>query len=678
MSSSTFASIVVFTSIPQATPFLYRVPDSLSPCLTEGQLVRVPFGTKELLGIVWEIQKNQMLADESYTIKDVLEVITTTALILPQDQQLLSWMQRHYLASILSCVKAFLPQFLLKDPTPLEMKKSGKTAPENYPVITLTAEQDEAVKTILANPTGKFLLHGITGSGKTEVYIRVIEHMLAHKKQSLLLLPEIALTPQMRTRFVGHFGSQVAVWHSGLTPKQRKITWHGIRKGTISVVIGSRSAVFAPFTNLGAIIVDEEHEQTYKQDTAPRYHARAVAEERARIAGAVCVLGSATPAVESYYKATIGEYQLLTLSSRFFAQLDRNKPSPITEHELPSVQLIDMKREWHAGKKDFLSTALLNEIQATLDRKDITLLFLNRRGYSPYIFCRDCGESIPCPSCEVPLSLHTSLPMLNTPARILLCHHCGRTIQPPTVCSQCKGHQLSYGGIGTQKVEERIQELFPEARIARLDRDTSSKAKFLEHLYDDLCKGKIDIVIGTQLLAKGWDIPKLTTVGIVLADVGLQLPDFRAGERTFQLLTQVAGRAGRYGSGKVICQTYLPEHYAVSLASKHDYQSFYEQEIGQRKALSYPPFIKLAKLSFAHASVSKGLKSIEKMEFLLEKIVKEQNIPVQGAMLAIPSFIPKLRGQFRWDIIIKAPDFHWLTNLPLIGWKVDIEPVSML
>lgn len=460
------------------------------------------------------------------------------------------------------------------------------------PPPTLTAAQARALAAVAAaaeaGEHAVFLLHGVTGSGKTEVYLRAIEATRARGRQAIVLVPEIALTPQLVGVFRGRFGDRVAVLHSALSAGERFDEWHRIRAGAVDVAVGARSAVFAPFPRLGLIVLDEEHENTYKQEDAPRYHARDVAIERGRREGAPVLLGSATPAVESYAAARAGTYRRLRL------------PGRIDDRPLPTVTVVDMRAELEAGNRSIFSARLAAAVEERLARGEQVILFLNRRGFHTFVLCRDCGYVARCPQCDVSLTLHMGEGQGGgrSPLR---CHYCRHEQAPPVFCPNCGGKRIRYFGAGTQQVEDLARERFPGARILRMDVDSTGTRGAHERIYHQFRRGEADILVGTQMVAKGWDVAGVTLVGVISADTSLHLPDFRSAERTFQLLVQVAGRAGRGDvPGEVVVQTYAPDHYAIVAAAAHDNKGFYRQELRARRRLGFPPFGSLVRLVISH------------------------------------------------------------------------------
>ena len=511
-----------------------------------------------------------------------------------------------------------------------------------------------------------FLLHGVTGSGKTEIYLRALAEFVAQGKRGICLVPEIALTLQTIERFASRFPGRVAVIHSGLSLGEQFDEWHRIKEGGCDVVIGPRSALFAPQPDLGLIVIDEEHEWTYKQsDKSPRYHARDVAIKLAELTGAVVILGSATPDVETFYRAQQGEYQLVEIKER----ITPYGPSP-----LPEVEVVDLRDELKAGNRSLFSRSLTQAMTEALAHHEQVILFLNRRGTATFVQCRDCGFVFRCSHCTASLTYHSA-------TRKLVCHHCRYSVTLPVECPQCLSHRLRFLGIGTQRVEEEVRHFFPQARILRWDRDVTSGRRAHEELLNKFRAHEADVLIGTQMVAKGLDLPQITLAGVISADTGLNLPDFRAGERTFQLLCQVAGRAGRgFTPGRVIIQTYSPEHYAIRAASKHDYLTFYAQEINYRRKFGYPPFSQLAGLTFSHTNEIACLEEAERMSRLLAAEKDRRGMPDLRLIGPVPAFVPRVRGHYRWQLVLCGTGLNdFLTDIAFPrGWVVDMDPVGMV
>lgn len=508
-----------------------------------------------------------------------------------------------------------------------------------------------------------FLLYGVTGSGKTEVYLRAASEALRQGRQVLYLVPEIALATQAIALLRERFGRRVAIVHSDLPAKERLDNWIQIRDGRAPVVLGARSALFAPLSNIGLIVVDEEHESTYKQESAPRYHAKRLAMFLAQKHGAALVLGSATPSVESFYEAEVGLLTQLSL------------PERAANATLPTVHIDNLAEGFRSGAPSMFAKDLQERLRGVLDRKEQAILFLNRRAYAPFLLCRDCGQQFQCPRCAVSLSYSRN-------DRMLRCHHCGYNTRPPDVCPACSGTRIKPIGAGTEKVEEAVKNLFPEARVARLDRDVAQKKGAMEKVLTAFRTGELDILVGTQMIAKGLDFPRVTLVGVVVADTSLNIPDFRATERTFQLLSQVAGRAGRGKiAGNVVIQTFNPQHISVLTAQTHDYVALYEAVKAERRAAKYPPFVRLVNFVFSGESLSDVKAAADQTAESLQD--------VSGATVLGPTSCPleRLKGSWRQHVLVKLPPE---TNLSLVReaidglrWKnvsmvVDVDPYSLM
>lgn len=545
-------------------------------------------------------------------------------------------------------------------------------APAMPPILTLSQEVAWQVihKVLVSSPKDGasriFLLAGVTGSGKTEIYLRALAEVVSHGKKGICLVPEIALTPQTIERFASRFPGRVAVFHSGLSLGEQFDEWHRIQSGDCDVVIGPRSALFSPQPDLGLIVIDEEHEWTYKQaDKSPRYHARDVAAKLAELSGATVILGSATPDVETFYKAQQGDYHLVELQERI---------TPRGISPLPEVEIIDMRDELKSGNRSLFSRPLAQAIGEVLARCEQVILFLNRRGTANFVQCLTCGYVPSCPRCLVALTYHSDVGRL-------VCHHCNYSLRPSLICPQCSSPRLKYFGIGTQKVEEETKRLFPKARILRWDSDVTQSHRIHEEILAKLRARETDVLIGTQMIAKGLDLPQVTLAGVISADIGLNLPDFRAGERTFQLVCQIAGRAGRgLAAGKVIVQTYCPEHYAIKAASRHDYLSFYTQEIEYRRQLGYPPFNELARLVFSHVNVVACQRESEKMHQLLKAEKDRKGITNLRLIGPVPAHVPRIRGHYQWQIVLCGVALsEFLSDISFSqGWTVDVDPVSVI
>jgi primosomal protein N' (replication factor Y) len=532
-----------------------------------------------------------------------------------------------------------------------------------------------------------FLLHGVTGSGKTEIYLHAIAETLHQGRQAIVLVPEIALTPQTVARFAGRFPGRVTVIHSELTTGERYDVWRAIRAGQVDIVVGPRSALFAPMARLGLIVIDEEHESTYKQDAEQWgsfkvfYDARRVARQYAAMTGSLLIMGSATPSLDVYYAAQQGEFHLLNMPRRVLGHRGEDAGETLYA-ELPPVEVVDMRQELRAGNRSIFSRSLAAELLATLDADEQAILFLNRRGTHTFVMCRDCGHVEECPRCDTPLTLHEAAVREAVPQK-LVCHRCNYQRAVPTVCPTCKSKRIKFFGAGTERIEEAVQEIAPHARVLRWDADTTMQKGSHEAILQRFASQDANVLIGTQMIAKGLDLPLVTLVGVIAADVGLFLPDFRSGERTFQLLTQVAGRAGRSArGGRVVIQTYRPEHHAIQAAAQHDYAAFYTRELAFRREHLYPPVRRLARLIFWEKNEHKAKRECERMAAIL-RTRATQMAPQPGlfdVMGPAPAFFERFRGSYRWQILISAPDpaaFLRGIDIPF-GWRVDVDPAGVL
>ncbi len=554
-----------------------------------------------------------------------------------------------------------------------ENTEAEQVAAEPSSLVTLNRDQENALNEIGSSLRGRahqvFLMSGVTGSGKTEVYLRAIEQTLAAGRSALLLVPEIALTPAVAAQFFARFGDRVAILHSAFGGLQRSAQWRRIREGKAHVVIGTRSAVFAPLENLGLVIVDEEQETSYKQEETPRYHGRDVAIVRAKAAAATVVLGSATPSLESRYNVERGKYRLLEM------------PERIERRPLPDVQVIDMRAEFvETGRQDLFSRVLQEAIRERLDAGEQVMMLLNRRGFSAFVACRQCGERVECENCALTLTFHRR-------DQKLTCHYCDYSRPVPSVCPKCESEYIYFIGSGSEKVEDYLRQLYPRARIARLDRDTARGRTNYETILNGFRDKAYDILVGTQMIAKGHDIPNVTLVGVVSADIALGMPDVRAAERTFQLLTQVAGRAGRGDRpGRVFLQTLSPDHYAIRFAAAQDYEGFYKKEIHFRRMLHYPPVTPMATL------VVRG-KKLEEALALSGRLGRHLRALPDGVRMLGPSAAPivKLKREYRYQFIFKAPrrkvlggvlhrarQFAEDDNWPATALVIDVDPINLM
>lgn len=634
MSAAKFVEVAV--GLPVTETFHYRVPRPLQGQVAPGKRVWVPFRNRQLLGVVVGLVDRP----EVPRVKPIFQILDDQPVLDPDLLELNRWMADTYQAGWGQTIQTALPGPLRRGRTTMQSRiEEAPSAPIPTRSLALNDEQrqalDAVVRSVLQGRHAVFLLHGVTGSGKTEVYLQAIQEVVSRGKSSIVLVPEISLTPQTIERFQGRFGPEaVAVLHSGMLESQRLNEWHRIRAGKVRIVVGARSAIFAPVRLLGLIVVDEEHEPSYKQEDAPRYHAREVAIRRAELAKAPVILGSATPAVETYHQAARRKYRLLELRQR------------VEDLPLPQVEVVDMRRSLSRGRRGrIFSLALEEAIADCLKNREQGILFLNRRGFSTFVQCRKCGTVLRCKACQVALNYHLS-------SRSLICHYCNASASAPEICPNCKSEYIRFEGLGTQRVESELARLFPQAAIARMDTDATRSRGSHAKILKEFSLHRIDLLVGTQMVAKGFDFPRVTLVGVISADTALNLPDFRSAERTFNLLTQVAGRAGR-GSlpGRVIVQTYTPHHYAIQAASRQDYDQFYRQEISIRRELHLPPFTRLVQLMVRSLSKTKALETAQ-------KIAEEcrGRFPSEVEVLGpAPDRIPRLRRQHRWQVLLKTP-----------------------
>ncbi|NPV29784.1 MAG: primosomal protein N' [Firmicutes bacterium] len=626
------AEVVVNVNHPRLDRiYHYRVPEHWERPEV-GVRVTVPFGYQTVQG--WLVGYSSPPA--GIPLKEISGVSSPEPVLTRELIAIARWMAEHYLHPLSEILKIMTPperpRRRLRSPVPLKI-----LSPPRPGKVILTREQVVALKEIIsslrAREARRFLLYGVTGSGKTEVYLRAAAAAISLGRQVLYLVPEIALTPQAGAWFRAVFGERVAVWHSRLSRGEKYRIWEGVKRGELRVLIGPRSAVLAPFSDLGLIVVDEEHDPSYKQQEKPYYHARDVAEQRALLNKAVLVLGSATPSLESYNRAGEGSYRLLTMFRR---------PQGRT---FPRISVIDLRTEQDLGA-GFLSRYLREQIQLRLERREQVILFLNRRGFAPLVFCPVCGYVLKCKNCSISLVYHRTTGDLR-------CHYCNSRCRLPERCPWCgSAKKLTLLGSGTQRVEYFIRRLYPEARIQRLDLDATRKREAFARILDSFARKEIDILLGTQMVTKGHDFPGVTLVGVLNADLALNLPDYRAAERTFQLLTQVAGRAGRGRiPGEVVIQTYHPGHYSIWSACRRDYLSFYREEIRNRAYLGYPPFEELIRVRILgeREQEVKSLASALAEEF--RELLQEAPVAVLGPA---PAPVLKARGYYRWQIMLKG------------------------
>ncbi len=706
------AEIIINTQAKKLNKtFDYAIPKDLEDLITIGSKVLIPFGNKKELeeGFVVGIKK-----DTTYKVKEIAKLEGS---LTDKQIQLAKWMAKRYFCNVSDCIKLMQTpgtktknkekriqektiniislkksieeiDFLIennqiKSEKQIKILKFVKDNPEmtipeiemftntsrsiintliknNYLETTekkikrdplagkkvektkklkLTEEQNIAFgkieKAIEENRYEEFLLYGVTGSGKTEIYLQLIEKVIKEEKQAILLVPEISLTPQMLERFIARFGKEkIGVLHSKLSIGERFDEWNKIKQGKAKIIIGARSAIFAPVENLGIIIIDEEHDQSYKSESNPKYNAKEIAKKIAKEINIPIILGSATPDINTYYKAKQGKITLLKLSKR------------ANNSNLPKVEIIDLKQELAHGNHSMLSQELYTSIEQNLKNKLQTILFLNRRGFSTFIMCRECGYTVKCKNCNISMTYHSY-------ENKLKCHYCGYEENIVTTCPECGSKKIRYFGTGTQKLELEIQKQFPNAKTIRMDVDTVTKKNSYEEILGKFKNEDIDILIGTQMVVKGHHFPKVTLVGVIAADSSLNIDDYRANERTFQILTQVAGRAGRENlPGKVIIQSYNPENFSIQTAKKQNFEEFYETEIALRKQLKYPPFCDIILIGFSSNKEETILQTSKKMyEEIMQKLKKYNNIQIYKPM---PSPIDKIQNRYRWRIIIKC------------------------
>ncbi len=728
--------------IPLKTTYTYEVPAPLMGWVKEGARVAVSFGRRQTVGMVASLHSSR--PEKVALLKPIETLLDSDPLLTPDLLELGRWMADYYACSLGEAWFAMLPggfrkaagyylqlteKGIEREPQVKEaLEKAGKmrgisfdslkegkvaysprtrklaaflkdsgylalvprtgVMPDAIPVKVpvrrktppvLHGQQEEALKPILAalKDSGfkPFLIQGITGSGKTEVYLRAIAECIQAGKQALVLVPEIALTPLMVERFTGRFGAEVAVLHSRMTPTERTAQWTRVASGQAKVALGARSALFAPARDLGLIVVDEEHEPSYKQEDSPRYHARDAAVKRAQLCKCPVVLGTATPSLESYHNAKSGKYVHLLM------------PERVNKRPLPRIRMVDLKEEWDArpGDRPVLTLALQEAVRETLSRREQALLFLNRRGFTSMTLCLQCGEPVQCPHCSVAVTYHQRLGVKHEPG--LLCHYCNWHGPLGASCAKCGGAEVKQVGLGTQKVEEELKVLFPQARVGRLDLDATRKAGSLERTLREFGEGKIDLLVGTQMIAKGHDFPGVTLVGIVGADTGLALPDFRASERVFQLLVQVSGRAGRSEKeGVIYLQTFRPEHECLRAALSQDVTAFLESELPLRKALGYPPFSRLCLIHQRGSQERKVHEASEKAGEWLRRNAGAYGVEVRGPA---PAPLYRLRGHYRFQILLKCAQPGPLRRLVAamesrievpqgVHRSIDMDPQSML
>jgi len=660
-----FAEVVPDTrSLLPRDSYTYEVPPELDRAVVLGTRVAIPFGKRSIMGYV--VARGELATRDD--VRLIESVIDAEPFLSPQHVQLSRWIAGRYCAPLNEVIRAMVPKGARARPsrrargprTTSRAVAEARNGAQPLPALELTSSQRAAVAPLLeAIDQGvhrRLLLHGVTGSGKTEVYLTAIARALEAGRGAIVLVPEIALTPQMIQRFAARFPGRVAVIHSALTDAERAAEWNRIRNGELDVVIGSRSAVFAPLPRLGVVVVDEEDASAYKQDRVPRYHAVDVALELGRLTNAPVVLGSATPRVETFYRAHTGDLEIATL------------PERITGRALPSIDVVDLRDELAAGNRSPLSRTLeLALMEAHADGGQ-SILFLNRRGTATVVLCRTCGEALTCQHCSVAMVHHASRGRCD-------CHYCGASAPLPSRCPACGSAAIRGMGLGTERLEAEVREWFPALRLLRMDRDTTRTRDAYFDIYERFRDHQADCLIGTQMIAKGWDLGNVRLVGIVNADTSLHFPDYRSGEVTFSLLTQVAGRAGRGDEpARVVLQTYSPEHYAVRHATTHDYLGFAREEIRIRRALHFPPYVRLCVCTFTDSDDEVcRQEAVQELARLSGTLEGGEGLDVLGPS---PAFLHRLRGQYRWQLTLRGTAIERaFPHLPRgRGWSIDVDP----
>jgi len=670
---TSFDYFKVAVDAPLNNSFEYKAEPSRN--IEVGQAVSVPFGTRKAFGVV--IEKSIEKMESTYEVKEIGEIHSDFPRLSESFLKWLHWLSKYYAYPFGQVVGLAYPPLSKKSDQKATKSKKSSLFPEVKDVTPprLTPEQEKCLKEISESDGFQaHLIFGVTGSGKTEIYLRLLEKVLKEGKQAVVLVPEIALTPQLIRRFAERFGPQIAVYHSHLTPREKTNQWWEMVDGTKKILIGARSALFCPIPNLGMVILDEEHEPSFKQEETFKYHARDAAVMLAKSSNCKVILGSATPSAESWLNAKEGRYHLHTLKER------------VEGRPLPTMEVVDLrikKEEKAKGESEtfWLSEALKAKIQQRLDLGEQSALFLNRRGAAQFVLCPGCGATKQCPNCSVSLTLHGK--------QNLVCHYCNYQEDMPETCPECKISELKPLGVGTELIERDLAKLFPKARIERADRDRVGSREDLESLISKMENKEIDILVGTQMIAKGLDFENLTLVGIILADIGFNIPDFRASERSFELLMQMSGRAGRHKRpGEVIIQSYNLEHSSIEFAVRNDYVGFMERELGFRKDLMYPPYGRLAGIRLQGLHLDKVVEASHQLFNRGEAIIKKFGV-FSGLEILGPAEAPlaKLRGQHRYHLLIKAPKHNLLSafceklvDVKLAGVKIsiDIDPLHML
>lgn len=670
-----YAEILIPQKIQGNSDFLtYQIPLENNEKFLPGKIVEISLRNRLTRGLIFKIHDQS----PSFNTKTITRLIEGEIELSDLQIDLMKYISDQYFCPLYKVMKLFIPANTLSRKRDFKANQAKIKKINTIAELTLTEDQKLALSQINKSEKNTILLHGITGSGKTEIYRQLTTQILSTDKQVLIMVPEISLTPQTVRNFQDRFGEKIAIVHSRLTAKEKINYLHQVNSGEIKILVGSRSAIFAPFKELGLIIIDEEHEDSYKQDQSPRYHvldiAQKICSDLAKKGSPIkLILGSATPSIESYFQTLNGNYDLVKLNKRIEKEGIYNK--------LPEITLVDLREEIKKKNFSIFSEKLQEKIKSALSQKEQVILFLNRRGAASAVICRDCGYAETCPSCDVPLTYHSKITLESSilPAERLLCHHCGKIYKIPLDCKQCHSHLIKYIGIGTQKIETELQKIFPNAKILRADRDTTKHKNAFAEIYNDFKDSKADILIGTQMIGKGLHLPNVTLVGVILAETTLTIPDYRSAEKTFQLLTQVAGRSGREKPGEVVIQTYMPEHYAIQYTLKHNYEGFFEYEKQIREQLNYPPFGKLLKLTIEDSDQ-------EKANYLSHQLYNEIKAELPNPLIKeiniYPALITKLKNKYRWHILLEgANPQQFLKNYSLRkplknDIKIDVNPLS--
>ncbi len=668
-----YAEIIVGLNQPKVDRiFSYRIPEGLTEVLQQGMVVEVPFGSGNRKTRGFVVGLTEEAGTDPEKVKEIRKVLMEEPAFTERELTVARWMQSYYDAPLGACLSLWVPRQVTRKPRK-KIKDPAET-PDLSPKLRLNEEQVQAARPVDEmldlHLHRTFLLHGITGSGKTELYLQWIEHTLDLGRQAIVLVPEISLTPQLIDIFTRRFGHRVGVTHSRLTDAERAKLWRDARGGEIDIMIGPRSALFTPFQDPGLIILDEEHETTYKSEQSPRYHAAEVAEKMGQLWKIPVVLGSATPRVETFYKAEQGIYAYLPLKHRAV-------PGAL----LPEMKIIDMREEMAAGNLSIFCSELMQAIRTRLEKGEQTILFLNRKGYSTFVNCRSCGFVLKCPRCNLPYTWHKD-------RGLLICHHCGKEVRPVDTCPSCGSPYIKHFGTGTQRVEEEIRQLFPEARVLRLDTSVIRGEETYRDVYEQFRDQQADILIGTQIVAKGFDFPGVSLVGVLSADMILYSEDFHSTERTFQLLTQVAGRAGRSGiRGEVLIQTYAPEHYAIQDAAHHDYASFYKSECTARHLIGAPPFTHILQFLLTGENEERLIRLSEEFHQLLLAYGQKRGFLILDSA---PASLERVNNVFRRRILVKLEDRDrlmafgtycrdkFLERHPRARVQLDIDPMNLI